>query len=84
MKTIKHSFSPLSSSLGTLSLITLLNVSGAGIVWAEDNKVYRQEPISPLPQTVEVDADKAALGEMYFLIPDSQTISRLPVLPATN
>lgn len=74
MKTIKHSFSPLSSSLGVLSLVALLNVSGVGIAWAEksaennaeENKVYRQEPISPLPQTVEVDTDKAALGEMLF------------------
>lgn len=70
MKTIKHSFLPLSSSFGAFSLIALLYASSIGIARAEnsaeDDKVYRQEPISPLPQTVEVDADKATLGEMLF------------------
>lgn len=66
MKIIKHSFYPLLSSLGALSLITSLNVFGGDLVQAENDSVYRQEPISPLPQTVAVDAGKAALGEILF------------------
>lgn len=66
MKTIKHSFTPLLSALGILSLITSLNVFGADLVQTENDTLYRQEPISPLPQTVAVDADKAALGETLF------------------
>lgn len=34
--------------------------------YAEDSDNYRQEPITPIPQTFEVNIDKAKLGEILF------------------
>lgn len=55
-------FSAPALSLAT-AVLCVLNVSSA---WAENTKFYRQEPIFPIPLHVEVDINKAELGEMLF------------------
>lgn len=46
-------------------LFTLYGLIGSGSVVADDG-MLRDEPISPLPQTVEFDASKAELGRSLF------------------
>ena len=54
-------------SLFTLLLsATLICALKAGVVYAEDDEHYRDEPIFPIPLKVEVESKKAELGELLF------------------
>ena len=62
MLSIKRTTSCLFSSL-QITLVCALNISCA---YAENNGQYRQEPIFPIPQKVDVNESKARLGETLF------------------
>lgn len=65
MLTIKYSHPHYLPSFITFSL-TLMCVLNTTYGYADTNKSYRQEPISPIPQKVEVDEARAHLGEILF------------------
>ncbi len=65
MLTIKHTHTPCLFSFTTLSLLLMCSLNTA-YGQAETNQLYRQEPISPIPQKIEVDEGKAHLGEILF------------------
>lgn len=63
--------SPLSNSTNFSSLTVLLATSllcalNPGAAHAENKEYYRQEPIFPIPLKIEIDSNKADLGEMLF------------------
>jgi len=58
--------STIFSSANTLLVATLLCTLKANCASAEINEPFRKEPISPIPQEIKVDQDKADLGEMLF------------------
>lgn len=55
-----------SASFIQLLLIPLVCTMNAGLSHAKNDNHYRQEPITPIPQTVEYDEHKAGLGEQLF------------------
>ena len=55
-------FSPFTVLLAA-TLLCALNISSA---YAEITRYYRQEPIFPIPLKIEIDNNKAELGEMLF------------------
>ena len=65
MLTIKYTHTPSLFSFITLSLSLMCTLNTA-YGQADTNKLYRQEPISPIPQKVEVDEARASLGEILF------------------
>lgn len=65
MLTIKYPHIPCLPSFITLSL-TLMCALNVAYGHADTMNLYRDEPISPIPQQVEVDEARARLGEMLF------------------
>ncbi len=65
MLTIKDPHTPCLFSFITLSLTLMcgLNTAYAG---ADTTNTYRQEPITPIPQEIDVDESRARLGEILF------------------
>jgi len=55
----------LLNTFNTISLI-LLCTGYSTCTFAEAKELYRKEPISPIPQTVTFDEDRAMLGESLF------------------
>jgi cytochrome c peroxidase len=53
------------STFNTL-MAMLCCLAASATVYAADTDIYRQEPITPIPQTFEVNTDKAKLGETLF------------------
>jgi cytochrome c peroxidase len=63
--------SPLKNSPACLSYSTILTMTLCSLLvttpaTAEIVEQYRQEPILPIPEKIEVDTDKANLGELLF------------------
>jgi cytochrome c peroxidase len=62
----KHTLTAMASPLHTLPLIALICTFYANCTQAENNDIYRQEPIFPIPQKIEFNQTRARLGEMLF------------------
>lgn len=60
--TISPPVSPLISR--TALFVTLLALAEPG--WADHHSYFREEPISPIPQNIEYNEEKALLGEQLF------------------
>ena len=58
--------STIISSRNTLLAVTCFCALRTTCAFAEITEQYRQEPISPIPLQVEIDENKAELGEMLF------------------
>ncbi len=54
------------SSLARIQTATLVYVLSVCPASAENSEYFRQEPIFPIPTNIEVEADKARLGERLF------------------
>ena len=65
MLTIKHSSKSGRQTLINLSA-TLVLTSSMSLAHAEIKQPIKQEPISPIPQTIDVDKAKAQLGKTLF------------------
>lgn len=65
MLTIKHTLKSCVQSLLKLS-VTLAFSSSTTFAYAETNQTIKREPISPIPQTIEVNKPKAQLGKILF------------------
>lgn len=65
MLTIKHILKPYAHTLITLP-INLTFALSMTFAHAEINQTYKQEPISPIPQTIKVNETKARLGQALF------------------
>lgn len=57
---------PLFSAFISLPLVSLIYTMNPNFAYAENEDYYRQEPIFPIPLTVDVDIAKADLGEIIF------------------
>lgn len=49
-----------------IPLLSLMCLLSASFVLAENSRLYRQEPISPIPLEVEINQARASLGERLF------------------
>lgn len=56
----------MSSPRPALPLLALICLFYANWTYAENNDAYRQEPIFPIPQTIEFNEARARLGETLF------------------
>jgi len=57
--------STISSTRNILLVLSVICVQWSGYAIADD-ETYRNEPISPIPQQVDINTNKADLGEMLF------------------
>lgn len=66
MLSIKQTTSPLFSAFISLPQIILVCALNVNCAYAEHNEHYQQQPIFPIPQTVDANEDKAEMGEILF------------------
>ncbi len=66
MLSIKRHTPALLSSILTLHKITLIFAVNIAAAVADNDEIYRQEPITPLPQNIAFNEAKANLGEKLF------------------
>ena len=77
MSTIKHTLKSCVQPLIKLS-VTLALSSSTSFTYADINQTIKHEPISPIPQTIEVNKTKAQLGKTLFFdtrFSKSETVS---------